>query len=270
MERLPRAGDGGLIFGFDAIVLAGGRASRLGGHPKPQLTYRGATLLDHALDAVDGARLTVVVGPGPGEPGGPDAPVEGRATPGFPRAGTRPSRLVLYTREVPLYAGPLAALGAGLAALECPPGQNAGQSSGQDAEAVPDWVVVVAADLPRAPDAVAALLGRACDVAAPDPVRPGPSVGGVVGEDGEGRIQPLLAVYRREALGAALSQLSTHGGLADRPMRHLIARLDLLPLKLPPGVSDDVDTWDAARRWGIERPGTERVPGAAPRQEEAP
>ncbi|MDQ4490895.1 NTP transferase domain-containing protein [Sinomonas sp. ASV486] len=274
MERLPRAGDGGLIFGFDAIVLAGGRASRLGGHPKPQLTYRGATLLDHALDAVDGARLTVVVGPGPGEPGGPDVPVEGRATPVTPGAVPRPSRHVLYTREVPLYAGPLAALGAGVAALGSPSGQDAvhdvGQSSGHDAEVAPDWIVVVAADLPRAPDAVAALLGRARDAATPDPVRPERSLGGVVGEDGEGRIQPLLAVYRREALTAALSQLSTDGGLADRPMRHLIARLDLLPLKLPPGVSDDVDTWDAARRWGIERPGTERVPGAAPRQEEAP
>lgn len=276
MERLPRAGDGGLIFGFDAIVLAGGRASRLGGHPKPQLSYRGVTLLGHALDAVDGARLTVVVGPGPGELGGPEAPGDGLPTAGLTGAAPRDSRVVLYTRESPLFAGPLAALGAGLAALGSPSGHGAGRLSGHGAAAPPDWVAVVAADLPRAPDAVAALLGRTHDVAARETGVPELAIegvrgrDGVVGEDEEGRVQPLLAVYRREALDAALRQLSTDGGLADRPMRHLIARLDLLPLRLPPGVSDDVDTWDAARRWGIERPGTERVPGAAPRQEEAP
>jgi molybdopterin-guanine dinucleotide biosynthesis protein A len=51
---------------FDAVILAGGRSSRLGGVPKQQLTYDGATLLQRALDAAGGAAAAVVVGPGPG------------------------------------------------------------------------------------------------------------------------------------------------------------------------------------------------------------
>lgn len=270
MEPVPRPGVGGLthdaarppalgpspgaVVAFDAVVLAGGRASRLGGYPKPQLTYRGATLLEHALGAVVGARITAVVGPGPGEPGGPAEPT--REAPASSCAAlARPSvpapygsRMVLYTREEPRYAGPLAALGAGLAAVDSVPGTRA------------DWIAVLAADLPRAPEGVAALLASAAG---------DPAADGVLGQDEDGRTQPLLAVYRAGPLRAAMAELSGGGGLADRPMRQLVARLDLLPLRLPARVADDVDTWDAARSWGIEGPGSMEAPGATPRQEEA-
>jgi molybdopterin-guanine dinucleotide biosynthesis protein A len=77
--------------GFDAIVLAGGAASRLGGVDKPLLRIGSRTLLDGVLAACAGARRTVVVGP------------------------ARPvAREVAWAREQPQGAGPAAALAAGL------------------------------------------------------------------------------------------------------------------------------------------------------------
>ena len=48
---------------FDAIVLAGGSASRMGGADKPMLDVAGTPMLGLVLDAVAGARVRVVVGP---------------------------------------------------------------------------------------------------------------------------------------------------------------------------------------------------------------
>ncbi|MER5780996.1 NTP transferase domain-containing protein [Streptomyces mobaraensis] len=76
---------------FDAVVLAGGAARRLGGADKPGLRVGGRALLDRVLGACAGARTTVVVGPR--------------------RATVRP---VTWTREQPPGGGPLAALSAGL------------------------------------------------------------------------------------------------------------------------------------------------------------
>ncbi|MEU5718738.1 NTP transferase domain-containing protein [Streptomyces sp. NPDC020403] len=76
---------------YDAIVLAGGAAERLGGADKPGLQVGGRALLDRVLTACADAGTTVVVG--------------GR------RPTTRP---VFWTREVPPGGGPLAALGAGV------------------------------------------------------------------------------------------------------------------------------------------------------------
>lgn len=81
---------------FDAIVLAGGRGSRLGGIDKSALVHRGSTLLEHALESVADARRVVVVGDRP--------PVDG----------------ALHAVEDPPGAGPAAAVAAGLAALVDP------------------------------------------------------------------------------------------------------------------------------------------------------
>lgn len=78
---------------FDAIVLAGGRARRLGGAAKPQLTVGGRSLLDAVVAAVVDAGRTVVVGP--------EQPV---------------ARPVLWRREEPAGGGPVAAIAAGLPA----------------------------------------------------------------------------------------------------------------------------------------------------------
>ncbi len=93
---------------YDAVVLAGGAARRLGGRDKPAELVGGASLLDRVLAAVPDAGRRVVVGP--------VRPVTA--------AGTA------WTREEPPGGGPVAALAAGLVAVSAP------------------TVVVLAADLP--------------------------------------------------------------------------------------------------------------------------
>jgi molybdopterin-guanine dinucleotide biosynthesis protein A len=87
----PAAGRPGATGRYDAVVLAGGAARRLGGVDKPALEVAGTRLLDRVLAAVDDAAQVVVVGP------------------------ERPTaRAVRWTREQPAGGGPAAALGAGL------------------------------------------------------------------------------------------------------------------------------------------------------------
>ncbi|MEV5344151.1 NTP transferase domain-containing protein [Streptomyces achromogenes] len=76
---------------YDAVVLAGGAARRLGGADKPGVRVGGRALLDRVLAACADARTTVVVA--------------------APRPTARPVR---WTREEPPGGGPLAALAAGL------------------------------------------------------------------------------------------------------------------------------------------------------------
>ncbi|WP_262059290.1 molybdenum cofactor guanylyltransferase [Streptomyces sp. STR69] len=76
---------------YDAVVLAGGAARRLGGADKPGLRVGGRALLDRVLTACAAARTTVVVAD--------------------PRPTPRPVR---WAREDPPGAGPVAALDAGL------------------------------------------------------------------------------------------------------------------------------------------------------------
>ncbi|MGW0766019.1 NTP transferase domain-containing protein [Streptomyces sp. NPDC002676] len=76
---------------YDAVVLAGGAARRLGGADKPGVRVGGRALLDRVLAACAGARTTVVVA--------------------GPRSTVRPVR---WAREEPPGAGPVAALEAGL------------------------------------------------------------------------------------------------------------------------------------------------------------
>lgn len=79
---------------FAAVVLAGGRAVRLGGQRKPQLRVGARTMLETVLAAVAGAAPRVVVGPPQPVPDG-----------------------VVLVREVPPGGGPVPALRAGLAAV---------------------------------------------------------------------------------------------------------------------------------------------------------
>lgn len=77
--------------GYDAIVLAGGRARRLGGIDKPGLEIDGSSLLDRVVGAVAAADTVVCVGP------------------------SRPTgRQVIWCREAPAGGGPVAALAAGV------------------------------------------------------------------------------------------------------------------------------------------------------------
>ncbi|GAB3700891.1 molybdenum cofactor guanylyltransferase [Mariniluteicoccus flavus] len=112
---------------FDALILGGGRSSRMGGVDKATLSYRSHSLLERALDACSGAAATVVVAP--------DSPAVGTA------------RRVL---EDPPFGGPVAGIAAGMTDLA-----YAGPAP---------WVLVLAVDYPESPAAVARLLDAAEDV----------------------------------------------------------------------------------------------------------
>lgn len=106
---------------FDAVVLAGGTGSRLGGVVKPQLEIGGVTLLDRVVASLGAAQRLVVVGP--------------------PQPVTAPVGVPLsWVREHPPGGGPVAGLAAALPALTAP------------------VALVLAADLPRVGPAVPLLL----------------------------------------------------------------------------------------------------------------
>lgn len=93
------------------MLLAGGRASRLGGADKPGITIRGRSLLAVVAEAAADAGASRVVVVGPARPGPGGIPAE-------------------FTSEQPPGAGPVPALRAGLARVTEP------------------WLLLLAADLP--------------------------------------------------------------------------------------------------------------------------
>lgn len=99
-----------LLEPFCAVVLAGGRAARLGGVDKAGIELRGRTLLEHALETVVDAAEVVVVGE--------EVPTE---------------RPVTFVLEDPRFGGPVAGLLTGRDALL----------------RRPRWLAVVAVDMPR-------------------------------------------------------------------------------------------------------------------------
>lgn len=109
---------------YDAIILAGGRGSRLGGIDKAQLLLDGSPLVERPLGAAGGAQRTVVVGPD-----------------SLARDG------VLLTREHPPGGGPAAGTAAGIQRLA-------------DGDLAP-WVLLLSCDLPLAAAGVAHLLAAA-------------------------------------------------------------------------------------------------------------
>jgi molybdopterin-guanine dinucleotide biosynthesis protein A len=105
---------------FGAILLAGGRASRVGGATKPLFAVGGASLLAHAVTAVTsaGARPIVVAAP--------------LLDPALP---------VDWVLEDPPFGGPVAGIVAALSRSEL-------------WAPVPEWTFVLACDLPRVGAAV--------------------------------------------------------------------------------------------------------------------
>lgn len=183
--------------GYAAIVLAGGRARRLGGADKPALPVGGRPLLHRVLDAVPDAYPRIVVGPPRELPAG-----------------------VLGTREQPPGGGPVAALAAGFALLDATqrhparrdltppdptrraPARRGRPGTGRGGVA---QVAVLAGDLPfLTPHAVRALRAAAtADVA--------------LYTDGERR-QLLCAVWRLDPLRERLAALGDPAGAALRQL----------------------------------------------------
>jgi molybdopterin-guanine dinucleotide biosynthesis protein A len=192
---------------FDAIVLAGGSATRLGGADKMLVVVDGVRLIDRALAAAAGARSVIAVGP--------------------PRPDTSGVR---WTQENPPGGGPVAALAAGMTAVETPA------------------VVLLAADLPFVSSEHVARLLAALAAGRPED--------GAMFTDPAGREQPLLSVWRVAALRRVLPA-DPHG----QGLRRVLARLRVRRL---PGGEDlvDCDTpadVDIARRRaaGAPQPSTE-------------
>ena len=152
---------------YGAVVLAGGRAARLGGRAKPQLQVGGRTMLATVLDAVADARPRVVVGPP--QPVADD---------------------VVLVRERPPGGGPVAAMRAGVAAVDS------------------DVVAVLAGDLPFVtPALVHGLRERLTD-------------DGVLVVDDAGRDQYLLGLWRTAALRTVLARAD-----GPVPVRRVVAAL---------------------------------------------
>lgn len=195
-----------------AIVLAGGKARRLGGASKPDLIVGDDTLLDLALAACEVAHAAPVVVVGPDS---------------LARDG------VLITREDPPGGGPAAGIAAGLTALVGLSGREAG-GFGHD-----DYVLCLACDMPSAADAVLELIEAA---ASSDSDSDGAWL-----VDDMGHSQPLLAVYRSQALADAAWAMPE---LTGASMKQLTRELDMTPVLGLHQASDDVDTWQDADRWG--------------------
>lgn len=195
---------------WDAVVIAGGAGSRLGGASKPELVVGGVALVDRTLAAVSGARAVMLVG-GPRREG------------------------VGWTVEDPPRSGPAAAVAAGVAAL-------AAAARGGGVSPAP-WTVVLGVDTPRAEQAVQALLAaREGDGGAL--VDGATSFDGAWLVDGEGREQPLVAIYRTSALAA-----HAEGDLIGASLRRLVGGLAMIAVPDTAGLSRDLDTWDDARFW---------------------
>ncbi|MHA3724114.1 molybdenum cofactor guanylyltransferase [Leucobacter sp. HY1910] len=120
MYEKTQAHDAGFGATFDAIVLAGGRGSRLGGVDKATLELAGERLVDRVVRAsrIAGAARVIVVGP--------------------QTAGTGAD---VVLRENPEFAGPLAGIAAGISEVTAP------------------WVWVLACDL-EYPERVCTVLGK--------------------------------------------------------------------------------------------------------------
>jgi molybdopterin-guanine dinucleotide biosynthesis protein A len=184
---------------YDAVILAGGRAARLGGLDKPGEPVGGRPLIERVAAAVPGARKLVVVGPRRSAVGGPDT---------------------IFVMEDPAGAGPVAALRAGLPLV------------------MADWVALLAADLPfLAAGHVSALFKAAAGIQAgiqaeiPGDTARAPSevvsAGAVLVDDSD-RDQWLTGVWRTQMLREALA------GYAGRSLYGLLGPLRPVRLFLPP------------------------------------
>jgi molybdopterin-guanine dinucleotide biosynthesis protein A len=200
------------VGGYTAVILAGGAARRLGGVPKPLLPVGGRPMLDRVLAAVSDATVTVVVGP----------------------AGLAVPPGVLRASEEPPGGGPVAALAAGVAAIDRETDRGTGRTG--------EVTAVLAADLPFLTPKALADLRTILDNS---------TVDGAVFVDDEGRRQTLCGVWRTATLRRRLAEVPEHHGAA---LRHFLADLDVREVtsgeRPPPWYDcDSQDDLDRARRW---------------------
>jgi molybdenum cofactor guanylyltransferase len=133
---------------------------------------------------------------------------------------SRPThRAVTWCREEPPGGGPVAGIAAALPHVGGP------------------IVVLLGGDMPYAAGPAPGLAARL--VEAPE----GPALEAVLGRDGDGRLQPLLAAYRTAALRHAVPEPA-----AGIPLMRLVDALRTLAVPLPDAAALDVDTADDLER----------------------
>ncbi len=144
-----------------------------------------------------------------------------------PEALARPG--IPTVLEDPPLGGPVAGVQAGLAHLDA--------LAGPEDNAV---VLVLACDVPLATVAVPRLL-IALDAA--------PDADGAVLADADGRVQTLVAIYRRGALRGALARVAgPDGTVHGTSMRRLTEDMTLARVPDPEGLAGDADTWEDVAR----------------------
>lgn len=187
---------------LEAVVLTGGRGSRLGGAAKADLDVGDGPLIERLLASLltTGIGRAVVVGPGPARvPDGLD---------------------VAVTREDPPFGGPAAAASAALPLVQAP------------------WVLLLACDLPRADEVVRLLVERWRS--ADGGVGDGLVV--VDDEQHPQWLAGLYSrAALADALRSAESD-ATLGGRHGARMGDVVRRLRVEPVADPSGASRDVDT----------------------------
>lgn len=210
---------------FDAIVLAGGAARRLGGVSKADVELGGRRLVDGVLVAVSDAREIVVVG---------DVEVpEG----------------VHRTVEDPPLGGPVAGVAAGLDVLAAT-APTAG------------WTVLLACDLADPLPALGRLIaawahaqrtdvlrGSSPELLAPQQPVDTDEHDGWCLADSSGHPQWLFGIHRTESLHRALARLDSP---RDQSMKSLFADSTLVTLGVDDDDVADIDTWTDHARW-VER-----------------
>jgi molybdopterin-guanine dinucleotide biosynthesis protein A len=192
-----------------ALLLAGGRASRLGGADKPGITIGGRSLVATVASAAAGAGAGRIVIVGQARP---DLAGEVAAS------GSAP--IVEFTSEQPPGAGPVPALRAGLARIPEP------------------WLLLLAADLPfLSAGHLRELLAAAVRQA----------TAGAMFADGQGRPQWLISCWRSAVVRSALDSYggASLGGVLG-PLRPAEVTISQQPGQPPPWMDCDTSADVAA------------------------
>ncbi|WP_311243553.1 NTP transferase domain-containing protein [Microbacterium sp. WCS2018Hpa-23] len=201
-----------------AIILAGGRASRLGGAAKPLLDIDGRTLLDRAVAAVADCEPIVVVGP--------PSPLQAD---------------VVWARETPSFGGPVAGIAAGLALIDSAEVYVLAADL-PNAEAA---VAVLRQHPPLSTDDKDDTGDGAGNGNDTDTDTENANHDGLCLTDAAGGMQWLLGRYRTASLRRAVAALPDSGRGAS--MRALLADL-ALTTRAAGDLAMDVDTWDELER----------------------
>lgn len=196
---------GQTVPGLVALVLSGGRSTRMG-RDKAALVLEGETMLERTVRAgiTAGASRAVVVGPEPFAPG-PDSPLQ----------------LARFVREDPPFGGPVAAVAAGLAALEV-----------QD-----QWVLLLPVDLAEPHDAALTLTY---------PLRAGlrreSPEDGWIAVDETGYRQHATGLLRSQSLRRALGEDPAHRPPRMAELTGPLALAEVAATGEMTGLWEDVDT----------------------------